>query len=86
MADFKSREPARASDYRSVLRILDEEQNQLHALICAVMMLISPKNPDEPEDGIDILAWRLGQILEDRLAKTTVHNFVREILMGGSHE
>lgn len=72
----------RAVTYQWVLDALADEQDRLYALASTLAKRLEPANPQQPEDDAPVVEWRLAQMLEERLEKTSVHNAIREVLMG----
>jgi hypothetical protein len=57
----------------------DELEKMLCVAICLVNKL-QPKNTSDIQDDEDLIAWRLAQVLEDRLSETAFEDSLRELL------
>lgn len=60
---------------------IDEREDQLWALVCAIRDRLSPEDERNIPDGHPIAAWRLAQVLEDMLSSTGHRNALRTMLM-----
>ena len=70
------------SSYVSLLmELINAEHERLAALAAALEYWTSPKNPDDPEDCQNPTAWRLAQLLDERLSSTNHIDMVRRVLV-----
>jgi hypothetical protein len=76
--------PARAKTYQVVLEEIEKEHAQLYALAATIAGKLQPVDPKSPPDDWPLNEWRLAEVLEQRLEKTTLHAFARHLLMGES--
>lgn len=81
-SDEKKQKPARAVTYENVLGMFDEQSNQLHALVFCLLKEVEPQDPKNPEDGVNLTAWRLAQVMYEMLSSTSLLNSSRDMLMG----
>jgi hypothetical protein len=63
-----------AADY------LDEELNKLFCLAIVLRDQLEPKNPDDPTDEENLIAWNLARVLLDRLEGVEFSNAMRRLL------
>jgi hypothetical protein len=66
-----------------VVREISAEHDRLHALAIALLSRVRPHNESDPEDGADLHAWRLAQILEERLESTQFVEAISGLLLEG---
>lgn len=80
--DEKKQTPARAETYEHVLGMFKDQSSQLEALAFCLLKEVEPKDGKNPEDEVNITAWRLAQIIYDMLSSTSLLNSSRDMLMG----
>lgn len=73
--------PARAAIYEHVLDEFEEQQEQLFALMNCLLRAVEPKTPKDPEDGANLSAWRIAQVMYEILSSTTLQTGARNMLM-----
>jgi hypothetical protein len=61
---------------------LEEEHETLLALAMALLRQVEPVDPDAPNDAVDTTAWRLAQVLEQRLGSTVFVADMRKLIFG----
>lgn len=61
---------------------LGDELETLLALAIALERQLEPTDPDHPEDEHPTTAWRLSQVLNERLSSMTFTNNMRQLLLG----
>lgn len=58
---------------------------EIETMLCLAICLqnhLEPKDPDNPEASEDIIAWRLSQVLHERLTNRRFSEDMRELLLG----
>jgi hypothetical protein len=70
-----------ASSLEGVMDAIEEREEQLYALAATILRHLSPEDEKNIPDEHPHTAWRLAQLLEDKLSSTSHRNYVREILM-----
>lgn len=74
--------PIRAHMYELVLDYLKDEHAKLHSLAMCLTKELEPA--DDESDHPQEHAWRLAQMMEERLETTTFSDSIRAILFDGS--
>lgn len=69
------------SSLEGVMNAIEEREEQLYALAATILHHLSPEDEKNIPDEHPHTAWRLAQVLEDKLSSTSHRNYVREILM-----
>ena len=83
MADAKfTPSSERTATYKWVLKELSEEQDRLYALASTISQRLEPDDPEHPKDDAPLNEWRLAQMLEERLGKTSFLDAISEMLTG----
>lgn len=78
--------PVRAATYEYVISGFEERRDQLHALALSLLQQVRPKDPKNPEDECNLVAWRLSEIMYDMLSGSSLETSSRDMLMaGGNH-
>lgn len=57
--------------------------DELEKMLCVAISLankLQPKDLSDIQDDEDLIAWRLAQVLEDRLSETAFEDSLRELL------
>lgn len=57
--------------------------DELEKMLCIAISLVNklePKDVNNIQDDEDVIAWRLAQVLEDRLSETAFLDSLRELL------
>ena len=71
--------------HKFIFNWIKSEQETLYALAAALEDQLAPVDPDNPpEDYQQITAWRLSELLLDRLSSTHLLDQVRSHLIGGA--
>lgn len=73
---------ASAAQLEFALKFLGEEHEKLYCLAYAILQRVEPVVPDNPAEDDDITAWRLAQILVERLEKTEFTDAIRSLVLG----
>lgn len=63
-----------------VMAYVNEERETILALSMALRKWLEPDDPQDPKDSDDLTAWRLAQILEDRLSSTEFEENIGNVL------
>jgi hypothetical protein len=63
-----------------VMDLLSEEREKMLAIAISLYNRLEPKNLQDIKEHEDQTAWRLAQLLEERLSTTEFENAVRELL------
>jgi hypothetical protein len=71
MANATLQPAAQVAIHQEVLGIFSESQDQHCALATALLKELTPDDQRNPPDGHPLMAWRLCQILYDKLSETT---------------
>lgn len=74
--------PARTAIYEYVLDTFEEQQAQLFELTNCLLRAVEPENPKDPEDGANLTAWRIAQVMYEMLSTTALQTGARNMLMG----
>lgn len=64
------------------LEYVEDEHEKLLALAIALRHLLEPADPHNPAENDDLTAWRLAQLIEERLSSTTFTNTLRAFVLG----
>lgn len=64
------------------LDFVEEERDRLLALAMVLRQRLEPADPKDPGENDDLNAWRLAQLLEERLTDTGFTDRLRFLLMG----
>lgn len=59
-----------------------DEHEKLLALAMTLRQRLEPANPKDPTGGDDLTAWRLAELLEERLTSTDFTNTLRVFVLG----
>lgn len=73
-----------AGQLKFAFEYLHEEMETLAALSIALVNQLAPSDPDNDDDCENPTAWRLSQVLSDRLTCTHFSNDMRKVLLGGN--
>ena len=69
------------SQLETVIHEIDEREEQLYALASSLLMHLTPRDEKNIPDDYPITAWRLAQLLDDKLSSTSHRSYVRNSLM-----
>jgi hypothetical protein len=61
--------------------LIDDEMNKLHCLAIALENQLRPNDPKNPTDTDNLIAWRLAEVLEEKLGSTAFEKGVRSLLI-----
>jgi len=64
----------------------NEERDQFLALATALMIVLEPDNPKDPQDNDNITAWRLSQVLVDLLSDAREIDAIQKMTEGAANE
>lgn len=79
---IRPKNKASQSQLAFALSYLEEEHEKLLALAMSLRRHLEPVDPEHPGDDVNLNAWRLAQILEERLEKTEFVNAMRSLVLG----
>jgi len=57
-----------------------QERDQLEALTISLLNRLAPNNPDEPDENCDITAWRLCEVIYDKVSSNQTGEALRKAL------
>ena len=63
-------------------RMMSEEQDRCAALAHSLVVQLQSNDPENPTDHDDLTAWRLAEVLHDKLSSSEVSESVRKLLLG----
>lgn len=64
------------------LDFVEDERDRLLALAMTLRQRLEPVDPKDPTDSDDLNAWRLAQLLEERLTSVRFTDTLRTFVMG----
>lgn len=64
------------------LDFVEEERDRLLALAMVLRQRLEPVDPKDPGENDDLNAWRLAQLLEERLTDTGFTDTLRKFVLG----
>lgn len=64
------------------LAYVEEEHDKLLALAITLRQRLEPADPQDPTDSDDLTAWRLAQLIEERLERTEFSLTLRAFVLG----
>lgn len=67
-----------------VVDLVEERDEQLYALASSLLMHLAPQDEKNIPDGYPITAWRLAQLLEEKLVSTSHRKYVSNMLLGSN--
>lgn len=62
------------------MSLMEEEHEKLLCIALSLANKLEPKNPKDIQDDEDVIAWRLAQVLEERLSSVEFLNDMRGLL------
>ncbi len=71
---------------RYVLESWNDEREQLGALAMALERGLTPADPSDPQDGDNIHAWRLSQVLSGLLSDVSSFSVLKKMALSESRE
>lgn len=74
--------PVSRAQLEFALSCLNEEFEKLLSLASCLRQQVEPADQQQPEDGVDVVAWRLAQMLEERLESTDFSAAMRSLVLG----
>lgn len=57
-----------------------QERDQLGALVISLLNRLEPNNVDEPDENCDITAWRLCEVIYDKVLSIDTEQALRKAL------
>ena len=63
-------------------RMMSEEQDRCAALAHSLVVQLQPNDAENPTDHDDLTAWRLAEVLHEKLSSSEVSESVRKLLLG----
>jgi len=69
-----------------ILNRWTEDRDQLLAMAYALQLVLTPDNPKDPQDGDNITAWRLSQVLVDLLSDAREIDAIQKMTEGAANE
>lgn len=81
--DIVNQSSVRVATYEYVINGFEQHRDQLHALAVSLVRQLRPNDPKNPEDGCNLVAWRLSEIMYDMLSSGSLETSSRDMLMAG---
>lgn len=72
--------PATAEDLDFLARYIADELERLEALSLALEKELCPKDPDNLREGDKVTAWRLAELLNERLSDRAFSDYINRVL------
>lgn len=67
---------------RFAFKFLEDELETLLALSLTLTNYLEPEDPSNMDDGFNPVAWRLSQVLNERLSSVAFSNNMKTLLLG----
>lgn len=67
------------------LEMQSEELEKLLALSIGLVNHLEPRDPSDPDQHENLTAWRMAQVLNERLSSTVLQEGIYQMLLGKNH-